>query len=284
MKQEGPLSPSDRTYAYLNIDDPVCAWATYRGVLSSPPTDKGFLSVWHAGVLKGGGVNRLKIELKMEEVRAKHFPQLTSRLRGMFCFHDTRSVRLASESWGNHFSLHNFSEIEVSKARNDYGIHDANWFTWANRNPSDSLSTDEWIADYWSGRPHVQEEPIWETIIDGEFIVINSRLRQVSYSRIRNEFPDSVAFLEIASIGAYLQSNIGSIHGFLMVEKENRASITYCMDMRDASNPKFLETLRWFMESDAPVNRRDLAPYFSRDTLGHTPDLRPYGHSWVLTG
>jgi hypothetical protein len=42
---------STDAYAYLNVDNPICAWATYRGVLVTPPAEPGFLSVWTAGLL-----------------------------------------------------------------------------------------------------------------------------------------------------------------------------------------------------------------------------------------
>lgn len=284
MKHENLMKSSDRVYSYLNIDDPICAWATYRGVLKSPPAERGFLSVWHAGILKNWSVDKLNIETKMEEIRIKAFPQMTSRLRGMFCFRDSHSARLASQNWGNHFSLHNLSELEVLTASKGSRIHDANWFTWANNNPSESLVTHKWIEDYWSGRPYPKEEAIWEMIVDGEFIVCNKALREKAYTRIRGAFPNSIAFLEVARIGAYLQSDLGSIHGYLLAENVSKIELTYLMDMRDADNPDFLNQLRHFMKSGEPVNRNDLAPYFSRDSLGNVPDLRPYGHSWVSTG
>ena len=282
MKQKDPPNPSDRVYAYLNIDDPICAWATYRGVLSSPPTNKGFLSVWHAGILKSGDMNRLRIEMKLEEVRTKYFPQMTSRLRGMFCFRDLDSVRLASRSWRNHFSPPNLSELKVLKVSNQYRNHDANWFTWANDNPSDSLSTDKWIEDYWIGNPLIQGKSIWETIIDGEFIVRNNRIRKEAYARIRDEFPDSVSLLEIARIAARINSNLGAIQSFLLTGNDNKIELNYMMDMQDIENSDFLSLLRKFLESEEPINKRDLATSLSRGFFGHTPDLRRYSQSWQL--
>ena len=83
-----------KAYAYLNIDHPLCAWATYRGILVSPPSEPGFVSVWHASVLKFGGCQKIVLEQKMETVRQDQFSTCTSRLRGMYCFTDLNSARL----------------------------------------------------------------------------------------------------------------------------------------------------------------------------------------------
>jgi len=46
-------------WAFLNIANPMCAWATYRGVLVSIPTGPGFISVWSASLLKLNDAIRL---------------------------------------------------------------------------------------------------------------------------------------------------------------------------------------------------------------------------------
>ena len=71
---------STDAYAYLNIDDPVCAWATYRGVLVSvsPKAGEddliGGISLISAGMMRSGSQARLNNELAIESVRRARHP------------------------------------------------------------------------------------------------------------------------------------------------------------------------------------------------------------------
>ena len=273
------------TYAYLNIDDPVCAWATYRGVLVSPPDTPGFVSVWLAGILKSGNRNRLLVEQKLEFIREKFFPSCVSRLRGMFCFMDPDSATLAL-SWGadhsNHFSVSNRATLDLSEAGSRRDRFDANWITWAHGNPEKVLKDDFWIKNYWSGKPYPGKHPIWETIVEGRLTVVGTALRKKAYGRIKDEFPDSLAFLEIARLAARTESDLGSICGFL--KKSDKLRLDYLMNMQDAKDTIFLKRLKELLQSDHPINTQDLVPHFARDSFGCVPDLKPYSHSWELEG
>lgn len=65
---------STDAYVYLNIDDPVCAWATYRGVLVSVSPNSGEddliggISVMSAAMMRAGSRARLNNELLIETV------------------------------------------------------------------------------------------------------------------------------------------------------------------------------------------------------------------------
>ena len=270
-------------YAYLNIDDPICAWATYRGVLVSSPDANGFVSVWLAGLLKSQNLNRLSVELRLDSIRKQYYTSCVSRLQGMFCFMDLESAKLAARSWGggnlNHFSNSNLAELELSNAIDCLEQFDANWITWAHSNPEQSLKNNSWIDKYWSGQPYPEEDPTWETLYMGQMTVLGTNLRNRAYERIKYEFPNSLAFLEIARISTLLGSNLGSICGFISNTLDG-TRLNYLMDMQDAENPIFLKELGEFMRSEQPVNHNDLAPHFSKDSFGHVPDLRTYGHTW----
>jgi len=67
-------------YAFLNIRDPLCAWATYRGTLVCAPAQAGFLSVWSAGILRADDPARISRELILESIRAARHPERISRL------------------------------------------------------------------------------------------------------------------------------------------------------------------------------------------------------------
>ena len=268
-----------RAYAYLNVRDPLCAWATYRGVLVSPPHKPGFVSVWHAGVLKDGNEQKVWMEQAMETVRRKRFPEFTSRLRGMFCFMDFDSS-IRARSWGRPFVSSHLSELEVSSSRSPPGQHDANWYTWAMDNSQKALKDQTWITRYWSGEPYPSEHPIWETIVDGRFTVLGTDLRNWAYDRIKKEFPDSLAWLEIARITACVGSDLGSISAFL--KRSHTIDLIYVMNLKEADDPNLLDRIGEFKRSGNPTNHQDIAPHFSRDSFGCVPNLRPYGCSWRL--
>lgn len=274
---------STSAFAYLDIEDPVCAWATYRGVLVSPPDTKGFVSVWLAGLLKSQNQNRLSVELNLESIRNQCYSRCVSRLRGMFCFMDLESAQLAAHSWGggnsNHFSASKLATLELSNAIDCFEQLDANWVTWAHTNPEQSLENNSWIDNYWSGQPYPDGDPIWESLYMGKMTVLGTNLRNRVYERIKYEFPNSLAFLEIGRISALLESNLGSMSGFNWNTPDG-AHLNYLMDMQDAENPVFLKKVEEFMMSRQPVNYKDSAPNFSKDSFGHVPDLRPYGHTW----
>ena len=268
-----------KAYAYLNVRDSLCAWATYRGVLVSPPAKPGFVSVWHAGVLKGGDRNKMLVEQQMEAVRREKFPACTSRLRGMYCFVESDSA-IRAQSWGEPFFSTNLAELEVSCPRISRDQHDANWFTLAMANPIEALKDKTWITSYWGGEPCPLDRPIWETIVDGRFTVLGTDLRNRAYGRIKDEFPDSLAWLEVSRISACIGSDLGSICGYLRCS--NILELTYWMNMEDAENPNFLDRLHEYRQSENPINHQDLSPHLSQDSFGCVPDLRPYGCSWKL--
>ena len=270
-------------YAYLNIEDPFCAWATYRGVLVPSPDVNGFVSVWLAGLLKSQNQNRLSVENKLESVRNQNYTSCVSRLQGMFCFMDKESAKQAAHSWGandsNHFSASNLAELGISNTTDRLEQFDANWITWAHSNPNQSLKDDSWINKYWSGQPYPEGEPIWETLYLGRLNVLGTELREKAYERIKIEFPKSLAFLEVSRISAFLGSNLGSISRFIS-NAPDEPRLIYHMDMQDAENPIYLQKVEEFMESEQPVNYDDLLPHLNGHSFGHVPDFRPYGYTW----
>lgn len=262
-------------YAYLNIDHPLCAWATYRGALVTPPAQPGFLSVWTAGLLGNGDPVRLRRELALEAVRAAHFPDRVSRLRGMFCFLDRASAEGASV-WGGHFTPDYLAELSLSEASPVRGRQDANWITYG----SPDL---KWAADYWRGIPYPGAEPIWEVILEGRFWVLGTELRSRAYDRVRDEFPGSLMILEIARVAAWAGSDFGNIAGF-MLAKDGRLDIVYIQDWREADDPAFHKKIQELIESGHAINRADMAPHISADSFGNLPDLRPYQHNVAAAG
>jgi len=258
---------STDAYAYLNIDDPICAWATYRGVLVTPPREPGFLSVWTAGLLGHGDPVRLNREFTLEDVRNKHFPDHVSRLRGMFCFLDRDSATKAG-GWGCHFVPDCLAELSLVGAAPVRRKYDANWITYGKPDL-------HWAADYWRGIPYPDAEPIWETIVEGRFFVLGTDLRQRAYQRVKDEFPESLMILELARLAVFAESDFGNIAAFLRTEGDE-LKIEYYQDWTEAENPAFMMKIAGLREKGIAVNHFDLMQHMASDSFGNAPDLRPY--------
>jgi len=266
-------------YAFLDIDSPVCAWATYRGTLVCAPDNPGFVSVWTAGLIRSGNPGRMSFESTIEAVRATQFPHRISRLRGMFCMPDAESAKRACSrdtEQKTHFQPEYLAELSLSEAGGRRDRLDANWITFAPKNESGFLTDSSWASRYWAGDPFPNKAPIWETLVDGRLIVLGTDIRQRAYAAIKSEFPDSLMFLEIARQAAWVGSDLGMISAFIRHEGENMV-LDYAMNMLDAENPAVLERLVSLRESGHPINWADMKPHVEKDSFGRVPDLRIYG-------
>lgn len=262
-------------YAFLNIDHPLCAWATYRGTLVCAPNDPGFISVWTAGLIRADHAGRMTKELTIEAVRVAQFPDRISRLRGMFCFLDAESAGRVG-SWGEHFKPDFMAELSLAEAGIRRDRLDANWITNAPIDGAGHLADDSWIQNYWAGDPYPNKEPIWETLVDGRLIVLGTGIRQRAYAAIKSEFPNSLTLLEIARLAAWAGSDLGTISAFLRTEG-NEIALDYCMNMVDAKSLGFLEKLTALRESGHPINWADIKQRIDQDSFGNVPDFRSYG-------
>lgn len=260
-------------YVFLDIDQPLCAWATYRGVLVCAPDRPGFLSVWTAGILASGCTERLQRELALEKVRVNEFPDRVSRLRGMFCLPDAESAERAL-AWDHDgrspFQRKFLAEVSLADAVGRRDQLDANWITYFGDQPDT-----DWMRAYWSGSRCPDYDPIWETLIDGKIIVLGTELRQKAYDEITSEFPESLMFLELGRQAARVGSDLCSITSFLEVEDGDHV-IDYLMNMEDAESPEFLQRLRGLVDSGHPINPADMQPHIANESFGRVPDLRPY--------
>lgn len=266
-------------YAFLNIESPVCAWATYRGTLVSAPNEPGFVSVWTAGLLQTTEFRRLNFETKIEAVRVAQFPDRISRLRGMFCVLDQEDAMKAL-SWGHagktHFELQYLAELNLSEAGSRRDRLDANWITYATMSDDGSPEDPIWIAKYWLGEPYPGQTPTWETLVEGRMTVLGTDIRKAAYENVKSEFPESLMFLEIARQAAWVGSDLGSVCAFLQAEGDE-VVLKYLMNMLDADNPEFIEKLKALRESGHPINHADLKPHIELGSFGRTPNLMPYG-------
>jgi hypothetical protein len=257
-------------WAYLNVRHPVCAWAAYRGVLVSAPTDPGFLSIWSASLLKSDTSATTRREIILEMQRQQHFPHLTSRLSGTYCFTDLRSAELAL-GWGranNHFRVENLVELSLAEASLSGARHDANWINFPTRG--------DWQHSYWSGVPHPDHEPVWEHLATGRLHILGTVVRERAKQLLTRRFPDSAVLLETARVAAWIGSDLGNVAAFLE-DRGQDVHLGYVIDVRQANDRALADRMRAVtaiqgVPIDAEVFQRSLA-------IGafKTPDFEPMG-------
>ena len=188
-------------FVYLNVENPFVAWATYRGILVTPPKEhQGVVSVWYADLLQQAGSGHWITEIDLEELRGDKFPDRNSRLTGFFCFPDINSAKAAPLLWNSgakdYYKLDNLAEINLSQASGHYFL-DSNWITYSR---GADLDPNEWMESYWLGLPYPGEKPVWETIVEGRAIVLGTELRNKAYEVVGACWPDSLAILELSRL------------------------------------------------------------------------------------
>jgi hypothetical protein len=247
-----------RVFAFIDVEHPVVAWASYRGVLVSanvefsPPSCP--ISMMFAGIIRTQNNVRLHNELLIEKYRQQHFPHCISRLTGMYFFENRESASCA-HLWGGHFLPENLAEVLLFST-NPISRHDANWITFAPVDVNGEIENEDWIQNYWSGEPFPAREPAWELIAQGRAVICGSELRIRAYNNVYSNFPDALSLLEIGRIAAHLGSDLGQISAWLLTNEDGTVSLSFHIDMRDANEPQFLAKLQSY---SGPRNIVDLA-------------------------
>lgn len=268
-------------YAFLNINHPLCSWATYRGCLVSSAAasdEPGFVSVWMATMLYVENNGALSREIEIDRVRQAKYPDKISRLSGLYCFLDLESAERAANLWGssgrNHFRPEYLAELNLSEATGRDRL-DSNWITYAPVDSSGAITETDWIDHHWQGEPSPGKDPIWETLLEGRALVLGTNLRDEAYKIIKKNFPDSLCLLEIARQAAWVGSDMGNIAAQLF-EDGDEWGLRFLFDMREANDQDFLAKLDRLKKEDHPINWADMRPHLEEGTFGKVPDMGPY--------
>lgn len=268
-----------KVYAYLDIDHPIVAWGAYRGVLissnaeQSPPNCP--VSMMLAGIVLYQNNARLSNELIIEKWRQDNFPDLPSRLTGMYFFETKRDAELVND-WGEHFSPEYLAEIELYST-SKVSKHDSNWITFAPLDEKGRLTDTSWINKYWLGLEYPKKIPVWELIAHGRAAICGTALREQAYRNLVKEFPETVAILEVSRVAATLGSDLGQSSAWITKKEDDLLELSFYLDMRDADNSEFLERLSLYR---GPKNYEDLA--VGGDMFA-VPDFRPYSCTFSVT-
>jgi hypothetical protein len=209
---------------------------------------------------------RLQHELVMERVRISAFPEATSRLRGMYFFADEASALRILESWSDlpeHFKEECLAEVGFLDGLRR-SQHDSMWieeYMWIDRPFQEEDIV--WIRKYWSGEA-MNEFPLWEVVAEGSLWVFGTEVRSRAHDSIAKEQPESLGMLELSRVAADLDSNLGHCAP-LVANVGSHWLVEYFMDMRDATNVRFLDSLRNYR---GPKNTSELnAAILDRDGL-----------------
>ena len=234
---------------HLRVTDPLVAWLTYRGVLQSiDSAAPAFMSIWATTASRKSTIPPARWfyerEYLLEITRRTDNPAAVSRLTGLFVFPTRAHADRAVAEWPG-FEDYYLNEVEIQPGSwvSDY---DADWITSAGQ----SLDAEASHA-YVSGAPRTPS-PHTEWLVSGRVNVLGTELRSKARHVVEAEWPESVSMLEVARLGAELSSSIGYIAAY-PTSVDDHVHIQYMMDMRDADNTSFTDSLGEHMK------RADLA-------------------------
>lgn len=275
-------------FMYLDIENPLVAWNSYRGVLLSQElVQQGVstelcpaLSMTISKIFMDRNWDRYQFEMTLEIIRKAHFPDRTSRLTGMYVFDDLECAFSAArdEAWSGHIDRKNLTEVGVSAASNTTRL-DANWINWMlTTRQSGNQNWREGVRPYWEGVscPHYRDS-IWEVLVHGAVTIWGTEIRDHAYKVTKEYSPKSVALLELSRLAATLGSDLGHINA-LFTNNDGRPLISFYIDMRDATNQAYLDKLNEYTSKNPSlVNHIDLAV---GGAMFRTPNFLAYSYAF----
>jgi hypothetical protein len=201
------MPKTKKLWCYLNITNPIVAWEVGIGRISSidssinlnEETRKSFLSLWQYSRLKIASEQNnwqpFILEMRMEYIRHLDFHHKVSRMRGCYFF-ESRELALSiveNFNWnGIGFKEDFLSEIEfIYDDESNISIYDSAWIT--------STMSDTEIKCYLN-EDTKYENPASEFLCYGHGIVLNQELIDAAEKRVREEFPNALAFFDSAKI------------------------------------------------------------------------------------
>jgi hypothetical protein len=104
-----------------------------------PSDPRSFISFMLAEIIRCQSNSRLLNEFVIERVRASHFPDKVSRLRGLYFFSSRREAeaRIGDRDWPPFFRTENLIELELHPTT--VTKVDSDWITHAPREPDGLL-------------------------------------------------------------------------------------------------------------------------------------------------
>jgi hypothetical protein len=218
----------------------------------------------------------LRREGVLEGFRLREFPNLPSRLRCVYAYPTLDAAARGNFGRGK-FRTENL--IAITRAMDNFrtSTHDSNWIS-----NFDSLAMDT-ARKYWAGE--TTREPHFESLLNGRFWILGTRVRKRAYQTIKNVWPNSLALVELSRLAIEFGSDLGAAAPWLVREGDQvfvRHIIRY-------NEQEGLEILKQALERTKrdrtfQVNWADLEPLRrsvddrDADAKFCLPDSRPYDH------
>ncbi|OZI26042.1 hypothetical protein CAL26_01425 [Bordetella genomosp. 9] len=265
-------------FIYLDIEHPVVAWNTYRGVLMSREQigarhGAGVVSLRLAGIFDSGDFQRLQSELAIDAIRVRDFPSAVSRLSGMFVFDEVESALAAEQAaWGGHINSEYLTDVGLT-----YGTAtrvDANWIT--QMLDADANLVPGWeqlAAKYWDGEA-CGATPIWEFLVDGSATVWGTHIRNQAYEVIQSRYPQALGLLEESRIAALLGFSLGHISSWL-TRKGDHAELAFYLDNTANGDPRYRAAVEQYLRT-APPGSVNAHALLVSSGVARLPDLSSY--------
>lgn len=124
------------------------------------------------------------VEVRLEEVRLEHYPQLPSRLSVIYVFDSVEAVELARQRYP-----HQFADRDLVKLRPinceimcSYSRHDMQWIDILRDYNVTGDEAEHAIHSYWQSKPfegirfmgqHIHSKPLWEVLFDGALTFVD---------------------------------------------------------------------------------------------------------------
>jgi hypothetical protein len=241
----GPeIRADDFAFVYLDVDNPIIAWLTYRGVLNSPDVataNPGNLSWFLVEVIKRGLTSTIRREGALEGFRIHGFPNSPSRLKSIYAYPDLESAKQGDYGRGT-FRVENLVAIAPAVADFKMSTYDSTWIT-----DFDSLPLDTG-QKYWRGEK--TKTPHLESLLNGRFWILGTTVRQRAYETIKRHWPNALALLELARLAVDFSSDFGSIAPWLKQE-DGRIILRHIIRYDEKEGPAILRLAMERVKNDS---------------------------------
>lgn len=274
-----------RVLAFLDMTHPAVAWAVMRGVFVSadlahpdPVQSQSAVSYMLAGMIQYQNNARLFNETVIEQVRSQEFRPQVSRLRGMYFFHTRReALEILNQGLGDHFVEENLLELDLHFQQPPSCV-DANWITFARRDSAGRISLEDldWIRAYWAGLPY-RSTPVWELIVNGFAIVLDTEVRRRCYDFLRQKFPESHVPIEMAHLAGEVGSSGGQMTPFLIRRSAAAVELCYLSNEGDFHDKEVIARIAQHPSASYLGKLMAAAPEW------RAPDFRPWFRTFTLT-
>jgi len=264
-------------FIYLDLNRPYVAWETYRGVLISADQIKidieknpSKISIMFATIIRDCNNQTLSNELLIEQIRSNEFPELVSRLKGLFIFKDLKSAQNATV-WGGYYNRGNRVNIDVSTEIEPIRL-DEKWISKFKKN--EGIITEDSIGDirkYWSGEPY-DGNPRWEYLINGTATIRSANVRNRAYNVIQKNMHGSIDILKLSRYAYELDSDLGHCIPWIQRIAQNEFKLQYFMNFEDAKNDVFLKKLQKYY----PKKRKNFVQINGFNTPYFQPEFREF--------